>query len=231
MPWKVPSRMPSSWQARVRAGRRLVRPLAGLALALHLFHLLAQRQRSHVGPDFLDVGQALVLLAALADVVPAERILAMRGPYRVLLFVVDDHLVDRVVFAIFPVAHDPISLLGGASALISAALPPTGTPRGPRRAPLGPPMVGRAAPLRQSLRGISLRSAGPLAADLLATSLWARRWGSGCRGVVECGASPKGRQRGDPPPAALQSPPLRPQSSRPPPSAWSGPRHRRLARR
>src|SRR5260370_42595661 len=103
MPWRVSSRMPSSGQARVRAGRPLVGPLAALALALHLFHLLAQRQRPHVGPDFLDVGQALVLRAALADVVPAERVLAVRGPDRVLLFVVDDDLVDRVVFALFPI--------------------------------------------------------------------------------------------------------------------------------
>jgi len=34
--------------------------------------------------------------------------------------------------------------------------------------------------------------------------------GRGCGGVVECGASSKGRQRGDPPPAALAPPPLRP---------------------
>src|SRR5258708_16578550 len=115
MPWRVSSRMPSSGQARAAAGRlSLVRPLAGLALALHLFHLLAQRQRPHVGPDFLDVGQALVLRAALADVVPAERVLAVRGPDRVLLFVVDDDLVDRVVFALFPIAHDPSPCSGRA---------------------------------------------------------------------------------------------------------------------
>src|SRR5262249_43752785 len=73
------------------------------------FHPPAQAQRTHVGPDFLDVLQALRLEPALADVVPAERIVAMRRPDRILLLVIHDHFVDRVVFLLVVVHGSALS--------------------------------------------------------------------------------------------------------------------------
>src|SRR2546421_10396833 len=63
-------------------------------------HLLPQAQGAHVRPNFLDVGKALGLGAGLARVAPAEWVLAVGGPDRVLLLVVDDHLVDGRVFSL-----------------------------------------------------------------------------------------------------------------------------------
>src|ERR1041384_1667705 len=56
----------------------------------------AQAERPHIGPHLLDVGQALLLPAHLAPAAPAERDLAVLGPDRVLLLVVDDHLIAGV---------------------------------------------------------------------------------------------------------------------------------------
>src|SRR5215212_8361607 len=74
-----------------------------------LFHLLAETERPHVGPDFLDVSQTFFLRAALAGVVPAKRILPVGGPDRVLLLMVDDHFVDGVVFSV--VTHTYVSFV------------------------------------------------------------------------------------------------------------------------
>src|SRR5215207_5592559 len=91
----------------ITAPRGSTKPLAvarALRLSLRrllprrLFHALSQAERSHIRPDFLDVGEALGLRAGLAGVVPAERVLAVGGPDRILLLVVDHDLVDGVVF-------------------------------------------------------------------------------------------------------------------------------------
>jgi len=48
-------------------------------------------ERTHVGPDLLDVIEALFLRADKTGGLPSSRQLAVRGPDRVLLFVVDHH--------------------------------------------------------------------------------------------------------------------------------------------
>jgi hypothetical protein len=55
------------------------------------------------------VSQTLLLRSTLTGVVPAERILAVGGPDRVLLFVIDYYLVNGVVFP-FIVHRVPPSL-------------------------------------------------------------------------------------------------------------------------
>src|SRR5262245_35818572 len=47
---------------------------------LRVAHLLPQAQRSHVRPDFVDIGQALGFRTDLAGVVPPERVVAISGP-------------------------------------------------------------------------------------------------------------------------------------------------------
>src|SRR4051812_22147695 len=78
---------------------RLLARCFGL-LVTRLFHLLAQTQRAHVSPDLFDVCEAFGLRARLARIVPPERILAVGGPNRILLFVIDDDLVDGCVFSL-----------------------------------------------------------------------------------------------------------------------------------
>lgn len=46
----------------------------------------------HIRPDFLDVGEAILTGSLHPFIPPTRRILAVRRPYRVLLFVVDDDL-------------------------------------------------------------------------------------------------------------------------------------------
>src|SRR5262249_33830720 len=72
---------------------------------LRVFHPLPEAERAHVGPHFLDISKALVFGAGLSGGVPAEGVLAVCRPDRVLLFVVHDNLVDRRVFAVFR-THD-----------------------------------------------------------------------------------------------------------------------------
>src|SRR5215217_743050 len=81
---------------------------------LRLLQLLAQAEGAHVGPDLLDVGEALRLVAALPDVCPAERILTAHWPDGILFLVVDDHSVDSKVFEIVPVhrARPPLRGIG-----------------------------------------------------------------------------------------------------------------------
>src|SRR4051794_23179812 len=69
-----------------------------------LLHFLAQAERTHVGPDFMDVGEALRLRTRFAGVVPAEWKLAAGRPDRVLLFMIHDHSVDGGVFP-FIIGH------------------------------------------------------------------------------------------------------------------------------
>lgn len=69
-----------------------------------LLHLLPQAQRPHVCPHFLDVGQAFFLGAALTRIPPAESILAIGWPDRVLLLMIQDDFVDGLIFSLF--RHD-----------------------------------------------------------------------------------------------------------------------------
>lgn len=62
-----------------------------------LVHVLAQAQRAHVGPDFLDVGQAVLLQAALAGRPPALGNLLVFRPDGILLLMVDHYLELDVV--------------------------------------------------------------------------------------------------------------------------------------
>jgi hypothetical protein len=70
-----------------------------------LFHLLAQTEWPHVGPYVLDVSQAFLLSPGLAGILPAEGVLSLDWPDRVLLFVVDDYPVDPGIFLLIPI-HD-----------------------------------------------------------------------------------------------------------------------------
>ena len=83
--------------------------VTSLSLA-RLLHPFPKTQRAHVGPDLLDVRQALLLGAALPLVGSPQRILPVGGPDRILFFVVDDNLVDGGVFP-FVFLHDvlPVS--------------------------------------------------------------------------------------------------------------------------
>src|SRR5262245_10433509 len=67
----------------LRGGRGRVLPL----------HALPERARSHVGPMLGDVLEALRLRTDVSGVSPAERVAAIGRPDRVLILVVDDHLV------------------------------------------------------------------------------------------------------------------------------------------
>ena len=64
-----------------------------------LLHLLAQAQRSHVEPDFLDVCQTFLLHPAFSGIIPAKRVLPVCGPDGVLFIVVKDHFINGVVFS------------------------------------------------------------------------------------------------------------------------------------
>src|SRR6185369_14967255 len=78
--------------ARTRAGGRRRRSPDATAVPgclarrsrLGLVHRAAQAQRPHVGPDLLDIAEALLLGPGLADAAPAQRQLAVLGPDRVL---------------------------------------------------------------------------------------------------------------------------------------------------
>src|SRR3978361_455948 len=85
---------------------RATRPTSGRVArlpSLGLLHPPVPAARAHGGPDLLDILEALRLGALLAGVVPAERVLAIRRPDRILLLLVHHHLVDRRVFPL--VAH------------------------------------------------------------------------------------------------------------------------------
>src|SRR5262245_5306267 len=72
-----------------------------LAFLCRFFHFLSQTQRPHVSPDFLDIGQTLRFHAAFAGILPPERVLSIGRPYRVLLLVIHDHLVNCIVLSFF----------------------------------------------------------------------------------------------------------------------------------
>src|SRR5438093_6778623 len=85
-------------QRRVCWTCMLPTPLCGLYLLIHFF---PEAQRPHVRPDFLDVGQALRLRAAFASIPPTQRILPVRRPDRVLLFMIHNDLINRIIFSLF----------------------------------------------------------------------------------------------------------------------------------
>src|SRR5262245_62079613 len=71
----------------------------GLRLLRHrlLGHRLLQAQRTHVRPDLLDEFETLRLLAGLPDVSPAQWILAIYRPDRILLLVIHDNFQFTVL--------------------------------------------------------------------------------------------------------------------------------------
>src|SRR5436190_12684073 len=79
---------------RGRGGRSGAPTDGALCLALLPVYPVTQALRSHVGPDFLDVGQVLRLRAGLARVPPARSVLFLQRPDRVLFFV--DALLVRM---------------------------------------------------------------------------------------------------------------------------------------
>src|SRR5882762_3677420 len=74
-----------------------------------LLHFLAQAQRPHVRPDFLDVGEALVFGALLAGILPAQGVFLVGRPDRILFLMIDHHFVNSRVLAL-PV-HEASGLL------------------------------------------------------------------------------------------------------------------------
>jgi hypothetical protein len=43
-------------------------------------HFLAQAQRAHIGPNYIDVRQAFLSLSGLSRVFPARSVISMGGP-------------------------------------------------------------------------------------------------------------------------------------------------------
>src|SRR5690606_1998218 len=76
-------------------------------------HVLAQAERAHVGPHLVDVVQAVLLFPRLARGAPALGQRLVVGPDGVLLFVVHDHLEDRV-FVVPAHPRPPEPAAGGA---------------------------------------------------------------------------------------------------------------------
>jgi hypothetical protein len=65
------------------------------------FHLLSQAERSHIGPDFLYISQTFRLGANLACVSPTERVLAIGGPYGILLLMIHNDPVNCAIVSLF----------------------------------------------------------------------------------------------------------------------------------
>ena len=64
-----------------------------------LMPALPEAQPTDVGPDFLDVGQALILCAAFTCIVPAQGVSLIGRPKGVLLPMIHHDFVDRLLFA------------------------------------------------------------------------------------------------------------------------------------
>src|SRR5256885_3788737 len=77
--------------AWARSTERARSPLVSCGLG----HAPAQARRPHVGPDLLHVRQTLLARAGRPFVAPTGRVLPVGRPDRVLLLVVQDHLVRR----------------------------------------------------------------------------------------------------------------------------------------
>jgi hypothetical protein len=86
-------------EAMYAAGARVfveARP-GGVLMALHL---PAKAERPHVRPDLTDVLEAFRFRSHSSRIPPTSRVVAVRKPYRVLLFVVHDNLVGHFISAI-----------------------------------------------------------------------------------------------------------------------------------
>src|SRR5262245_41255447 len=69
-----------------------------LTFPCRFFHFLSQAKRSHVGPDFFNIGQTFRLVTGFSNFSPAQRILTIDWPDRILLFMIHDNLINSVVF-------------------------------------------------------------------------------------------------------------------------------------
>src|SRR5689334_11686638 len=85
-----PARQPPRDLPKVRRCRAELQSL--------FLHFLSQAEWTHVCPNFLDVSQALFFCAALACILPAQRIFPMGRPDRVLLFMVKHNFVNCLIF-------------------------------------------------------------------------------------------------------------------------------------
>src|SRR5258708_9620504 len=79
-----------------------------LSLSL-LLHLVAQTQRTHIRPDFLDVSEALIFGALLAGILPAQGVFLVGLPDRILFLMIDHHFVNSRVLAL--AVHEASGLL------------------------------------------------------------------------------------------------------------------------
>src|SRR5262245_1224437 len=95
------SRTPGASRGPPWARNGLMSTLLGFARVL--LHLFSQTQRSHIGPHFFDVCQAFRFQSTLANVLPTERILSVRRPDGVLLFVIHHHFIDGGVLLLVSV--------------------------------------------------------------------------------------------------------------------------------
>src|SRR5215207_7675658 len=65
-----------------------------------LVHLAAEAQWTHVGPNLIDIGEALGLQSLLTHIAPSGGILTIRRPDRILFFVIDHYFVGNGVLII-----------------------------------------------------------------------------------------------------------------------------------
>src|SRR3954447_6282718 len=66
----------------------------------HPVHPSSEAERTHVTPDLFDKLKALVLGAFLACFPPAQGAVSVRGPDRILLFVVKHNLIRQCIVVI-----------------------------------------------------------------------------------------------------------------------------------
>jgi hypothetical protein len=76
--------------------------VAGLLARLRR-HLLSQAQRPHVRPHILNIGYTVGFRTGLSEFFPAKWRLTIGEPDRVLFFVINHNLIDRLVFLLFSV--------------------------------------------------------------------------------------------------------------------------------
>src|SRR2546423_13330757 len=79
--------------------RRTLRLVSGTGRVK--FHLRAKTQRTHIGPNLIDVLKALGLSALLSHRAPTGWRLGVSEPDGVLLLMVDHHLVRAVILFFF----------------------------------------------------------------------------------------------------------------------------------
>jgi hypothetical protein len=74
--------------------------LEAVGLLFPFLHVIPERERPHVSPHFFDVSQAFRLGPALPTVVPANRVISLNRPNRVLPFMIHKDLVVCIVFTV-----------------------------------------------------------------------------------------------------------------------------------